>query len=275
MDDQDPSSVVRDGDPDRFLSTLYAPAEKRDALLALGAFHVEVAAIRDRVREPLPGEIRLQWWRDAIETRQAGGHPLAEKLIATITGYDLPTAAFEQLLEARIFDLYADPMPGRTELEAYCGETEGAILQLACLVLDRQAARSASEASGHGACALGIARILARLPRDRARGQCFMPRDLLAAAGTDPESFVAARDEPAAQRAVTALVALATEHMTRFEAAAAKLPTTQRSAFLPLAALPLRLDRLGDAGKVLDGSAGEPPAWRRQWRIFRRASSGW
>ena len=43
---------------------------------------------------------------------------------------------FDDYLEARIFDLYDDPMPGRAELEGYCGETASALIQLAALVLD-------------------------------------------------------------------------------------------------------------------------------------------
>ena len=92
-------------------------------MFALYAFNAEIASIRDRIREPLPGEIRLQWWRDAIAKDEPQGHPLAEELLTTIRRHDLPRKAFDDYLEARIFDLYDDPMPGRAELEGYCGET--------------------------------------------------------------------------------------------------------------------------------------------------------
>ncbi len=58
------AELVRDADRDRFLAALFAPAEQRDALFALYAFNVEVGRVREAAREPLPGEIRLQWWRD-------------------------------------------------------------------------------------------------------------------------------------------------------------------------------------------------------------------
>ena len=115
--------AVRGADRDRYLSVLYAPADKRAPLFALYAFNAEIASVRDRIREALPGEIRLQWWRDAIANDEAGGHPLAEALLAAISSHNLPTKPFDDYLEARIFDLYDDPMPGRAELEGYCGET--------------------------------------------------------------------------------------------------------------------------------------------------------
>ena len=52
--------TLRAADPDRYLSMLYAPQDRRADLLALYAFNAEIAGIRDRVSEPMPGEIRLQ-----------------------------------------------------------------------------------------------------------------------------------------------------------------------------------------------------------------------
>src|SRR4029078_2483164 len=58
--------LVRSGDKNRFLATLFAPQKYRRALFALYAFTREVARPRERAREPMPGEIRLQWWRDLL-----------------------------------------------------------------------------------------------------------------------------------------------------------------------------------------------------------------
>src|SRR5690606_19206502 len=104
----------------------------------------ETAAIRDRVSQPLPGEIRLQWWRDVISAGSAeagAGHPVAEALLRAIERHKLPRQAFLNYLDARIFDLYDDPMPTRGDLEGYCGETAAAIIQLSSIVLDADAAR--------------------------------------------------------------------------------------------------------------------------------------
>ncbi|TIL84863.1 MAG: phytoene/squalene synthase family protein, partial [Mesorhizobium sp.] len=126
--------TVRAADHDRYVCALYAPEDKRDALFSLYAFNAEISGIRDRIRDALPGEVRLQWWRDVIAAEDAGvgtGHPVADALKATISAHHLPKPAFENMLEARIFDLYDDPMPSRTDLEGYCGETAAALIQLA------------------------------------------------------------------------------------------------------------------------------------------------
>ena len=66
------ADLVRNTDKDRFLASLFAPAERREALHALYAFDIEVARVRDLAREPMPGEIRLQWWSDVLSGTRAG-----------------------------------------------------------------------------------------------------------------------------------------------------------------------------------------------------------
>src|SRR5262249_13069411 len=114
-------ALVRAGDKDRFLATLFAPERARRALYALYAFNLEVAQVRALAREPMPGEIRLQWWRDVFSAAGSGdvrGHPVAAALTDTIVRYRLPLSAFIGLIEARTFDLYDDPIATLEELDA-------------------------------------------------------------------------------------------------------------------------------------------------------------
>jgi phytoene synthase len=269
--------AVRAADHDRYLSALYAPAEKRDALFALYAFNAEIAGVRDRIHEPLPGEVRLQWWRDVIAAGGDAetGHPTADALRATIAANHLPKAAFENMLEARIFDLYDDPMPSRTDLEGYCGETAAALIQLAAMVLDPVAAPDFADLAGRAGCAQAIAGLLLLLPLHRRRSQCFVPADILAAAGTTPEGFVKGEDGTAAERAVAAMMALAREHLNAFEKGAASLPASLRPAFLPLALTRAYLDKMEKAGSSALSRTAALSILRRHWLLLRHAMRGW
>lgn len=268
----------RAADPDRYLSALYAPEAARPSLFALYAFNAEIAGLRDRIRDPLPGEVRLQWWHDVLasaDPTSGAGQPVASELGKAILRHRLPRAAFDNYLEARIFDLYNDPMPSRTDLEGYCGETAGAIIQVAAMVLDPAEAPVHAATAGHAACAQAITGLLLLLPLHRARGQCYVPRDILAAAGTTPEAILQGGGGPAAVRVVEAMVALAREHLAAFERSAASLPASLLPAFLPLALTGARLDRIARSPSATLQVGGDIPAWRRQWMIFRRAAKGW
>lgn len=268
-------AFLREADRDRYLSTLLAPRPARHWLAALYAFNAEIARIRDVVSEPMPGEMRIQWWRDAISGRPLGGaeaHPIASALVATIEANDLPRHAFDGYLEARIFDLYDDPMPDRARFEGYAGETASTIIQLAAMMLDRHAAAHSGEAAGHAGIAQLVAGSLLLLPRHRARGQVFLPADLLGAVGLDRARFIDAADRAATARAVEAFLALGRDHLGRAEAALALLPPTLMPAFLPVALAPLVFER---AGGDPSGALDRPPLapqWRRQWRLWRALS---
>lgn len=271
------ADLVRQGDPDRYISTLYAPEAARGALLALHAFALEVGSVRDRVREPLAGEIRLQWWRDVIDAgAEAGqGSPVAEALLTAVAVHDLPRQPLLDLLAARIFDLYDDPMPSRNDLEGYCGETSSTIFQLAALVLDPQAARRVADLSGHAGCAQAIAALGRTLPRQLGRGQCFIPLDILAAVGTDPQALIERSNRDGAKRAVAAFAALGREHLEAFKQQARTMPASLRPAFLPLATAEAYLDRLAARPAVaLDRPVGISPL-RRHWLLFCHAARGW
>ncbi|WP_395662524.1 phytoene/squalene synthase family protein [Aestuariivirga sp.] len=163
--------IVRAHDRDRYLSTFFAPDEKRPHLMALYAFNAEVTRIRDLVSDPNIGLIRLQWWRDTLESGAGGGHPVAEALLSAIRDCALPVQALTDLLAAREFDLFHDRMPGLTELEAYMGETHSRLIMMAAMILDREAAAPASEAAGLAGVAQGLALVLG----DPAHRDPFLP----------------------------------------------------------------------------------------------------
>lgn len=117
-------ATLRDTDRDRYLACLLSPEPMRGALAALYAFNAEIARVRDLVREPLPGEIRLQWWRDLLEGQgqgDAGANPLAAALLDTVDRYRLPRTTLINMIDARIFDLYDDPITDRNAFEGYAG----------------------------------------------------------------------------------------------------------------------------------------------------------
>ncbi len=270
-------ATLRSADADRYLATLYAPEQKRGALQALFAFNAEIAGIRDRITQPLTGEMRLQWWRDLIDRANpeaASGHPTARPLLEAIDRYALPKSAFHNYLDARVFDLYDDPMPTRGDLEGYCGETASALIQLASIILDAEAASSNAELAGRAGCAQAITGLIRLLPLHRARGQCYVPKDILSAVGSSPEEFLRA-DDASAAKAVTAMRALALEHLAAFEVGAPTLPQSLRPAFLPLALTRAYLGRTEGREAIVLGQGADVAAWRKHWLMLRRAMRGW
>ncbi len=96
-------------DPDRYLVSLFAPKDRREALWALFLFNHEISKTRFVVTETQLGLIRLQWWREEIDKlykqHLAPDHPVLQGLEAAIRNYALPKALFDNMIFAREFDL--------------------------------------------------------------------------------------------------------------------------------------------------------------------------
>ncbi len=244
------SQIVKAHDRDRYIATLFAPETNRDDLFTLYAFDAEVSRIRSVISDPLPGEIRLQWWREVIYGERSGeakGNMLAGSMCELIAKYALPLRSFDAYFDAKIFEFYNDAFPDTLALEAWCGETTSAVLQMAVLILDKDAAKISADASGHGGVAAAIAKIIQRLAHTRGKGRCFVPVDILAACGLDREGFLRGDDKARIKNASDALCELGLSHYAKFREAAKHLPPTAKPAFLPVANAKPALDKAAKA----------------------------
>jgi len=264
-------ATLRDTDRDRYLACLLSPEDKRGALAALYAFNAEIARVRDMVREPLPGEIRLQWWRDLLEGSASGdstGNPVAAGLLEAIETYRLPRQTLVDMIEARIFDLYDDPITDRNALEGYAGETASALIQLASLILSAGEAAKSTEAAGHAGVAQAIAGFLLLMPIHRRRHQLYLPLDILSATGLDRDTFLAGEDRPRISAAIEAFAGLGLEHLGKARQSG-RVPAAIFPAYLPVALAEPVLRRAARAGASVLDTALQLPQWRRQVRLMK------
>ncbi|MEQ8479039.1 MAG: phytoene/squalene synthase family protein [Hoeflea sp.] len=269
--------ALRAVDIDRYLGLLLMPEDVRDDLATLMLFNAEIAAIRDRIREALPGEIRLQWWHEVVSGGRAGeaeAHPLASRLIELIARRSMPVAPFTGMCEARVFDLYDDPMPDRGTYEGYAGETASALLQMSVFVLAPEATPKTAMASGHAGVAQAVAGHLMMLPITQRRGQVFVPGDLLAATGLGRDGLLEGKSSDRIDAAIRAFAGLGREHLAKARSAFAELPAGTRPAYLPVALAEPVFTRAEALGSRCLESSPRPSQLRRQWRLWRAARSG-
>ena len=268
------AAEVRRLDRDRWLAGLYAPGDRRDHLYALYAFSAEIARIRDVVSDPLPGEIRARWWADMIagnRGEEGASHPVAAALTDTIRRFRLPEADFERLIDARIFDLYDDPMPDLAALEAYCTDTASTTIRLAARVLADGRDPAIDDVAGHAGIAHGITLLLRGLPQHAARGQVFLPLDLLERHGLGRDDVLAGRMTSALAAVLAELRGRAREELAATRRLIRDIPPEVAPAFLPVSLVEMCLDRMDRADYDPYRTPVEAPQWRRQLRLWRAA----
>jgi phytoene synthase len=265
-------TIARDGDLDRYTAALFAPRACREHLFALYAFNVELASIGEQVSEPQLGEIRLQWWRNALDRACAGditGHPVADALGATVRECDLSQQSLAGLIDARRFDVSVKIMPDTAALDGYLANTAGALFNLAseiCMAGRRTAKpRALDEAVRAAGIAYGLTGLMRALPVHARRGRVDIPEDGLLRHDTSPTQLLAGEaseglTELLADLRETARSALksASQHLT-------ELPPAVRPAFLPLAMVDPYLSALQKVDPLHQVADINPLA--RLWRV--------
>ncbi len=267
-------ALIRDVDKDRYLATLFGPADKRPHLFALYAFSFEVARVREVVSDPLPGEVRLQWWRDLVMGEARGdvmSNPVAAALLTTIEAFSLPREPFVALIDARVFDLYDDPMPTEGDLEGYCGETCSALIRLGSLILAGGADPGAAEAAGHAGVAYAVTGLLRAFPWHAMRGQVYVPGDCLSRHGATRDDVVSGRGGPGVNAALRDMQALARRHLEATRRLRGTIPPAIVPAFLPVALVEGYLSAMEKSAYDPYTSVIQSPQWRRQWILWRQA----
>jgi phytoene synthase len=279
--------TLRAHDKDRYLADLFIPSPVRPHAHALHAFSHEIARLRDIVSEPMPGELRQQWWRDALERDPSAPHgealanPVAAALFDTIARHSLSRQAFVGLIDARIFDLYDDPMPDLGSLEAYCRDTSSVLIRLVATMLSG-AAREASgrpeasdedesiaEAAAEAGIAYAYAGLIGTFARHAARGQLYLPGDILRRHGVSREAALGGEATPALIAAVADWRAEARRHAAAANVVIERLPPRLKPAFRPLALVEPSLRLTERRGY---DPFNPPPGlsqWRRQWALWR------
>ena len=266
-------ALVRAADKDRFLATLFAPAQRRAALYALYAFNIEIARVRELVREPLAGEIRLQWWTDALAGAGAGevaANPVAAAVLSTIKQYRLPLELLDHMIEARRFDLYDEPMQRLEDLEDYGRKTSSGLIALAAHALSdvpESHIEPIALAAGVGQAITGL---LLAFPRHAARGQLYLPGEVLDRNGVQQADIAAGRATPQLRLAFGELRVRARQRLAQAAALVAQVPPAILPALLPAAVADAVLDRM-ESNSFDPFRPIEIPQWRRQWLLWRAA----
>lgn len=165
------ADIVAKADPDRFAAAMAGPVAARRVLLPLYAFNAEVTKAAWIASEPMIGEMRLQWWRDALE-EIAGSGPVRKHEVATPLAEVLDAdaaQALDKLVQARRWDLYSEAFEDADHFEDYIRKTGGVLMWTAARLLGAELGTVTKvTAYGRGAA---LARFLGAVSDLEARGR--------------------------------------------------------------------------------------------------------
>lgn len=266
-------ALARELDRDRYLAALFVPEAARKHLFALYAFNIELSLAGDRAHDPLAGEARLQWWRETVSNNATAGgaaNPVALALEDTIAQFALPRERLARMIEARMFDLYTEPMPTVQALNAYLKETAVTVFALAAQIAGAKSEEAEAAALGSG-IAYGLTQLLRNFPFHAAHGKIYLPEDVLKKHGVAAGEILQGNSSAGLLAALSELRSNARESLRTAEKQAAALASDARCVFLPLVFVEPYLSLMNRSDYEPFKTPVEIPQWRRQWTLWRAA----
>lgn len=169
---------MRQHDPDRFLTALFAPPVRRETLFVLYAVNHELARAREVVSNPMLALIRLQWWREVAEGARRR-HEVAGPLGEALDGGRLLPADILGMIEGR--EAETGQIEDVAAFRDYVRAASGGVAVAAGRALGGEGA--ALDGLRDLGAAYGVAGILRSVPALARQGRCVLPLDMLSAAG--------------------------------------------------------------------------------------------
>lgn len=157
-------ALARDYVRDEFLASLFAPALLRPPLWVIDAFAGEIGRIPHIVKEPLLGEMRLQWWREALARAWQGApdpHPIVRGLALLRTV--IPSAdVLLPLIEAQSTRLSEGGFSSEDTLTHYVDARYTTLLRVKAMILSVDLGGRPNSGLSAAGLAQGLTAILCR-----------------------------------------------------------------------------------------------------------------
>jgi phytoene synthase len=258
---------------DLYLSALLAPAPAQEDLLVLAAYLGEIRRIPLTVHDAAMGEIRLQWWREALDTASDRiGNPVADAVLDLKRRRALRADLLAAPLEGISRELYEDGIQDERELALYADETDGAPIRLALAVLGGERDRDAERLVEPAGRALALTRLALTLPQLLALGRLPL-RAAIPEGSRDPRSLEPAEAREATRVLLQGLAEDAGRALAEFRSGQVRLDAGLFTAFLPVSLVaPYLKSVLAPGRDVLSEVADISPLsrvmrlWFAHWR---------
>ncbi|UWR04807.1 squalene/phytoene synthase family protein [Ruegeria conchae] len=163
------AALVHRADPDRFMAAMAAPVEARAVLFPIYALNVEVARAPWVTQESMIAEMRLQWWRDALQEIAEGPSVRRHEVVTPLSRILSPhlAAKLDEYVAVRRWDIYRDPFEDEEHFDSYIDHSAGSLM-----VVSAQALGASDETVLRNfGYAAGIANWMRAIPELESRGR--------------------------------------------------------------------------------------------------------
>ncbi|XP_059920211.1 NADH dehydrogenase (ubiquinone) complex I, assembly factor 6 isoform X1 [Gadus macrocephalus] len=226
--------LVRKRDYDGFVCSLLSPEVSRRSSLALRAFNVELAQVKDSVSQKTIGLMRMQFWKATIEEiyrDDAPLQPVSTELWKAVKQHGLTKRWLLRIITEREKDMEDRAYRNLQELEAYSENTQSSLLYL---LLESLGVKNvhADHAASHIGKAQGIVTCLRAVPYHSSRRKVYLPMDVCMLHGASQEDFIRGSREQNVRDVTYDIASQAHVHLEHARSFSKNVPASAAPAFL-------------------------------------------
>ncbi|KAF9433432.1 NADH dehydrogenase (ubiquinone) complex I, assembly factor 6 [Entomortierella beljakovae] len=279
-------NLVRKSDYEGFLCTQFFPQHQKATQMALRAFNIELASIRESVSNTDIGRMRMQFWRDSLEKVFAGTPPQQPVALAlayaiqeqeqhhqkqhhdqlgrsSVADTEMSLIWFKRMITEREQNLSDPQFMTIGQMETYCENTFGSLLYLQ---LESVGVKSleADHAASHLAKAMGISTMLRAFPFHMHQNRMIIPAEITAKHNLSQEAlFRNPTITPALQDATLEVATAAHVHLATAQSYMDNLPGSALPVLMAGIPAESYLNRLQEA----DFNPLAPGIQQREWYL--------
>jgi len=186
------NDLVKKIDYEHWYSSMFMPGNARKGAMAIRAFNIELANIKNLVSNEQVGMIRLQWWKDVINNLFEGKiveNPVIMALGDTLDEFKLTKTWFLRIINARQKDISVRQPFSLKEIEDYAEQTSSSLLYLNLELLNINRDPNSDHAASHLGIATGLVILLKALPYHLKAKQLYLPMELTTKHSISQESL--------------------------------------------------------------------------------------
>ncbi|XP_072013524.1 NADH dehydrogenase (ubiquinone) complex I, assembly factor 6-like [Amphiura filiformis] len=226
--------LVRKQDYEHFLCTLFLPESAIASVLAIRAFNVEIATVRDVVSDHRLGQGRMVFWRESLNKIYSGSapsQPVAMELSYAVHKHKLSKLWLSRILEERERMLDDRPFHTVEEIESYAENTSSSLLYLTLEALGIKDV-NADHAASHIGRAQGLTTILRAIPYNAQYKRVNLPLDVMAKHGLSQTAVVRGSQDKPMRDVVYEIASQAHVHLSTARSFKKEVPSSALPVFL-------------------------------------------
>jgi len=226
--------LVKKSDYENYLAILLLPPNIQRAAFGLRAFNIELAQIQEVTSQKQIAQMRLQFWKDAIDQifqGQPPHKPAAMEIAGACKYFNLSKQWIDRVVKARASQLTKTSYTSVQDAEDFAEQINASLYYLLLECLNVKSVHTDHVAS-HLGKAQGLVTLVRSVPFHASQRSVMLPLDLLAKHKVSQEDIIRGKESQSVKDVIFDIASVAHQHLEKARSLKDSIPKNVYPLFL-------------------------------------------